>query len=279
MNAHSKQTELQRAEAIQDELGRDLESIAQTERLLIALDFDGTLAPIGNDPATVRMVEEAQEPLEHLSARVDCEVAFVSGRSLESLLDVAPDLQDAHYIASHGAQVRLAKQQPLMGTLADPLTPREFEALRELSTSLGLLVAEIPGVWLERKPAGVAVHTRALSEDRHRAFVGEYVSRIATSFAPKFHQIRGKEIIEFSLREIDKGRTVVDLGRMLKVTATIAFGDDETDERTFAALGAGDLTVKCGFGSTSALHRVDDPVAVARILAELARLRFDTIIE
>jgi trehalose-6-phosphatase len=47
-------------------------------------------------------------------------------------------------------------------------------------------------------------------------------------------------------------------------------GDDTTDEKAFAALGAGDLALKVGPGETVAAHRVPDADALAALLEELA---------
>ena len=79
---------------------------------------------------------------------------------------------------------------------------------------------------------------------------------------------------------VDKGTAVVALARRLGALtpgASLLFaGDDVTDEDAFRALrstGVGAITIQVardGGVSSSAEYRVDDPVAMSALLAELA---------
>src|SRR3954464_7045124 len=70
-----------------------LRELARTRDLLVALDFDGTLAPVVNDPTRARALPEAREAVLRLLQMPRTRVAVVSGRSLESL-EAVSDLPD-----------------------------------------------------------------------------------------------------------------------------------------------------------------------------------------
>ena len=67
--------------ALSDALGR----LATTPRLLVALDFDGTLAPEVDQPMAARPLPESKEAIRRLLELEGTSVALVSGRDLASL--------------------------------------------------------------------------------------------------------------------------------------------------------------------------------------------------
>ena len=58
------------------------------------------------------------------------------------------------------------------------------------------------------------------------------------------HVLPGKDVVELTVLEANKGSALVDLARQTCSDATLYLGDDVTDERAFAALdpASGDLT-------------------------------------
>ncbi|MGO7984232.1 trehalose-phosphatase, partial [Rhizobium johnstonii] len=66
--------------------GREL---AASDNLLVALDFDGTLAPHVDNPEDARALDSARKAVLRLTEMEDTRVAFVSGRALVSLEHVA----------------------------------------------------------------------------------------------------------------------------------------------------------------------------------------------
>ena len=85
----------------------------------------------------------------------------------------------------------------------------------------------------------------------------------------------GKNVVELTVREANKGNAVVALAQVSSSQATLYVGDDVTDERAFAALNppSGDLTVKVGDGQTAATQRVPDPASVVQMLELFLELR------
>ena len=130
------------------------------------------------------------------------------------------------------------------------------------------LVDGAPGVRIERKPAGVAVHVRGAAPD-----VGARVLdalREGPAAAPGIVSTPGKAVLDLAVTEMTKGMA---LDRMRGSAAVFFAGDDVTDETAFARLRPGDLGVKVGDGDTAAAHRVPDPAALVAVLEELLAAR------
>jgi len=244
-----------------------MRELARAKRLLIALDFDGTLAPEVDDPEKARALPEARAAVLRLLAMPHTRVALVSGRALGSLEQVA-DLPDAALlVGSHGIEIRLDSPDDSM-----PLDAEELERVDMLNLVLGEVADSVDQVWLEPKPAGFALHTRLATDINSR--VAHLVARSEATAEVEGLTIReGKNVLEFSVRSTTKGEAVEHLRQYTHADAVFYAGDDVTDEDAFSALGADDLGLKSGEGPTLANFRVPGPTQVARALALLADLR------
>ncbi|MEO7124210.1 MAG: trehalose-phosphatase [Lacisediminihabitans sp.] len=244
-----------------------LQELAMTERLLVALDFDGTLAPEVDDPEAARALPEAKAAALRLGAAPDTRVALVSGRALASLDRVAEMPKNVLLVGSHGIELRLDTPD---ATLA--LNAAELARVRELGALLDEVAGSFEGVWVESKPAGFGLHTRlATDADRH-AVDALAVKRTEAEFEDLTMR-QGKNVLEFSVRSTTKGEAIQLLRDYTAATATFFAGDDVTDEDALAALGAGDVGLKVGSGETAADFRVSTPAEAAVVLHELADLR------
>jgi trehalose 6-phosphate phosphatase len=241
--------------------------LAQTRRLLVALDFDGTLAPEVDDPEQARAIPEARAAVLRLLAIPSTRVALVSGRALASLEQVA-DLPDTTLlVGSHGIEFRL--DSPDIRLSLDTAELRQVDLLGGV---LGEVANSIDQVWLEQKPAGFALHTRLATE--HNSRIAHLVALSETvAELPDVTVRSGKNVLEFSVRSTTKGEAIEHLRKYTGATAVFYAGDDVTDEDAFAALGEGDVGLKSGRGDTIADFRVPGPVEIAQALHVLAELR------
>ena len=136
------------------ELDDRIHALATTPHLLIACDYDGTIAPLVDDPMTALPLRETSVALRGLAALAQTDVAVISGRSLRDLAALSRLPAEIHLVGSHGSEFDI--------DFALDLDPTLQERRSELLDALGQLVADHPKLSLEKKPASVAVHYRTL---------------------------------------------------------------------------------------------------------------------
>lgn len=241
-------------------------------RILIALDFDGTLAPEVDVPDEARALPQAHAALLALAELPDTTLALVSGRSLDSLAHVGQLPESVPLIGSHGLEVRLAPDD-----VRPAATSADRDRVDRLRAVVAPLVDMVDGAWIEPKPAGFAVHTRTVDQAAARALIATV--RVAAHQADAELTVRdGKNLIEFSVRDATKGDGLRVLRDELRPDAVLFAGDDVTDEDALAVLEPGDVGIKVGGAQTVAGHRVADPEAMAAVL-ELLLAERDSVAE
>lgn len=252
--------------SLPEDLAAALQRLAATERLLVALDFDGTLAPLVDRPEDARSLPDAHAAVARLAVAPDTRVAYISGRAMASLLDVAAPPDRALLSGSHGVETRLDSAP------AVALTEEERTAVVRLREILESVADAHEGTWVEVKPAGFALHSRTAHPDVAAAAEAAAHTSVVAEL-PGVTERHGNKVLEFSVRSTTKGDAIRLLREFSGATAVFFAGDDVTDEDGFRALGDGDLALKCGPGETSAAFRVADPGEVAEVLATLAENR------
>ncbi|WP_432571543.1 trehalose-phosphatase [Kineococcus sp. SYSU DK005] len=259
------------------ELVAELERFAARGRVLVALDFDGVLAPIVDEPSAARALPASAAALERLVATTD--VALVSGRALDDLRACAQPPAGVVLVGGHGTQSSLDEGvDGADGAGGAALSAEQAALLERLGAELDAVATGREGVHVERKPMSAVLHTRRAA--REVAAEATALALAGPGALPGVHALRGKEVVELGAVQLGKGGGVRRLREALSaaggpVGAVLFAGDDVTDEDAFAALSpdAGDVTVKVGGGPTAARHRVGSPRDVAALLALLADLR------
>ncbi len=237
--------------------------IARVPQLLVACDYDGTLAPIVEDPARAVPLPEAIAAVRSLAALPQTTVAVVSGRALRDLATLSRLPSEVYLVGSHGSEFDIG--------FVEQLAPELVELHDRLRHELTAITKGRPGVRLEIKPASIAVHTRGAD----RALAAQVVQAVRSGPAtwPDVHVTTGSEVLELAVIATHKGVAVDTLRTQLSASAVLYLGDDVTDENAFAHLHGPDVGVKVGTGPTRAAYRVQSPVAAARVLAFLVEAR------
>ena len=119
-------------------------AFASQQTILIALDFDGTLAPLVDDPEASRMIAPARQALEKLTALSGVSVAIVTGRAIDSVKRVADPLKEWFLVGSHGIEVLSP------GDVTSYETPWLVPV--GLTEAFDAVVKAHPGTGLEHKP-------------------------------------------------------------------------------------------------------------------------------
>ncbi len=212
------------------------------DRLLLLLDFDGTLTPIVCRPDQARLKASVRDLLRKLVTAMP--VVIVSGRALSDLrrLVGVPALR---YVASHG----LVYQEP--GTRAQwfgrPVSRRD---VRGWVRALQQAAEGIAGALVEDKELSVALHDRSVRPaDR-----GRLRRRALRALAPwlagqQATLVRGKRVLE--VRPAGPWNKGTAVARLLKEgwarrRLPVYFGDDRTDFDVFRVLRGSGVAVRVG---------------------------------
>nr|WP_280712912.1 trehalose-phosphatase [Brevibacterium marinum] len=100
----------------------DLRPITGAESVLIALDFDGVLAPLQDDPELSRMLPESARAIRALTTLPGTRVALVSGRDITTLRALADPPESVWLVGSHGAEVNLGTVPTASSSVAPSTT-------------------------------------------------------------------------------------------------------------------------------------------------------------
>lgn len=242
--------------------------LAEAGRLLIALDFDGTLSPLEDEPMDARMFPAAREALAALAALPCTWVALVSGRSLSDLRIIAEHRDDSAILlaGSHGAEY----WTPEDGGAEPDDDPADIVLRDRLRADAERAVRQLPGVWIEPKTFGFGVHTRK-ADPADAVAANDAVDALVQAGAPHWRRRTGFNIVEYAFRDEGKDTAVAHLRELTGADAVLFAGDDVTDEDALRSLGRGDVGVRVGAtASTAASIIVDDIPAMTALLAELA---------
>ena len=202
---------------------------AHAAEVALCLDFDGTLAPIVENPEMARPLPGLSELLSQLSVRFAA-VALVSGRPAAYLAQHAP-ASGVRYLGLYGLQeIRDGRVQ------VDPRLEAARSAIVATGDDLRADAAvRASGAFLEDKEYALAVHTRRIADpERWAPAIDEAVLRIA--------QRRGLEVIPgrqvWELRPAvrgDKGDAVRRIVAESAARSIVVIGDDLGDLPAFAA--------------------------------------------
>lgn len=218
---------------------------------LFFLDYDGTLAPIVDDPNKAYPHPDIPDLLDALSARFP--VYIVTGRYLVDLQSIFDRALNA--IGLHGVQ---------RGRLGGGYTNTLPDAAKDAIAWYRGNPPVFEGLRIEDKGPMFAIHYR-LVEDKAAArdAIQKWLDDVPESLDP----IWGKDVVELRPSGISKGSVVRDIAHQHERRTPVYVGDDVTDEDAFRELGDEAITVKVGEGETLARYRlagVDDVVEYLR---------------
>ncbi|HEX7738459.1 MAG TPA: trehalose-phosphatase [Marmoricola sp.] len=195
---------------------------------LVAVDFDGTLAPIVARPEDARPASGAIEVLAALAARLGV-VAIVSGRPAAEVVELAglPDNSPVRVLGHYGMQRWRA------GVLETPDPVPGIAAARPRLVEL--VAAAEQGVSLEDKTHSLAVHTRGAADpERALAALRPALGRLADELG--LEAVPGRYVVELRPRGIDKGAALTALVAETAARVVVYIGDDVGDLPAYSAV-------------------------------------------
>ncbi|WP_035280238.1 trehalose-phosphatase [Brevibacterium album] len=254
-----------------EELFVRLTRLVRAESLLIATDYDGTIAPLVDRPTRAYPLDLNVETMRALAGLPATHSAVISGRSLRDLAAMSRLPREVHLVGSHGGEFGIDD--------FDDIGPEEEGRLTELRAALLELRRSCPNVFIELKPLGAAVHLRGRAEEE-RAHITSWVH--ATAQRLRIAPVTGRDVFDLTVIPASKADALASLQERLRADAVLFIGDDIADEPALSLLreagedGSRSLGLRVGTdaGAGTAAHfRVPDPEAVGLVLATVFELR------
>lgn len=232
-------------------------------RLVMLLDFDGTLVRVAPMPDDVRLEDETRDVLRKLARHRNVTLAVISGRQRAELQRYI-GIRGLKYLGLYGWESSGNKTVPF------PVRVTLARALVELLTEL----PAYPGVWIEPKRNSFSVHLKSASAETRRRIRWQVRKRVKPlrETLRVMINLRDMEVAPVSIG--DKGAAVRKfLGEpALRGALPIYFGDDFSDEPAFAAARKGISILVGKRRATRARFSLRGPAEVAAALSRMEEM-------
>ncbi|KAL5231825.1 hypothetical protein ABZP36_030601 [Zizania latifolia] len=266
-------------------------SFGRGKRLVLFLDYDGTLSPIVDNPENAIMSNEMRNAVRHVASLFP--TAIISGRSRDKVFDFVK-LSELYYAGSHGMDIMgPIRMSELSGQHVECIRSTDSKGkevnlfqpaseflpmISEVFNKLGETIKNIDGAKMEDNKFCVSVHYRNVAPHDY-AEVHQRVTAVLRNY-PCLRLTHGRKVLEVRpVIDWNKGKAVEFLLESLRLSEKedvlpIYVGDDKTDEDAFKVLKANNL----GFGilvssvpkDTDAFYSLRDPTEVMEFLKKLA---------
>lgn len=230
-----------------------LQRIAGSDALL-AFDFDGTLAPIVEEPSAAAMRSSTRHLLAEAARLYPC--AVISGRPEEDVLRLLDGVTVWYVIGNRALQ-----------------PPQDAERFRPQVAKwvpvLAQALAQMPGVVVEDKIISLALHYRKAA-DRERAHAAILSAVKALEDAPRM--IDGNNVVNLLPPGApNKGTAIQRLRQQIGCATVLYVGDDRSDEDVFELDGVAGVHI--GAAESRARFCLRDQAQVDDLLEQLISLR------
>lgn len=217
-------------------------------RILLFLDYDGTLVPIRPTPELAKLSPERKKLLAVLARLPRFRVGVLTGRSMNDIRR-AVGISGFFYAANYGLRIETQKKSWLQ-----PEANKQARLLRRMLSQIKQLEDEFPGVRIEDKTLTVAVHYRQYKGQPLR--LKKKLVEIIRTWPGRFRLKTGKRIFEvYPAVQWDKGKALLKVEQMMgfrKKPLVIFIGDDRADEEAFRQMDSGGISVAVGRRQKSA---------------------------
>uniref|UniRef100_A0A1D1YTK5 Trehalose 6-phosphate phosphatase n=1 Tax=Anthurium amnicola TaxID=1678845 RepID=A0A1D1YTK5_9ARAE len=255
--------------------------LSKGKKIVMFLDYDGTLSPIVDDPECAFMSDGMRDAVRNVAKYFP--TAIVSGRCRDKVYGFV-QLAELYYAGSHGMDIKGpdthgGHRQSQDSEPVHYQPPSEFlPMIDEVYKTLKEKTKSIPGAMVENNKFCLSVHFRCVDEKRW-VDVAEQVTSVLSGYT-KLRLTYGRKVLEIRPTfKWDKGKALVFLLETLGFADSsdvlpLYIGDDRTDEDAFKVLrergqGFGILVSKIP-KDTHAAYSLQEPSEVKEFLQRLA---------
>ncbi|KAK4483601.1 hypothetical protein RD792_010800 [Penstemon davidsonii] len=228
---------------------------ARNRKVVMFLDYDGTLSPIVDDPDRAFMSTDMHSAVRTVAKHFP--TAIISGRSRDKVYELV-GLKELYYAGSHGMDImfpakdmvsrnhlNIVKSTDLEGKEVNLFQPAsEFlPMINEVFRTLVEITKDIKGAKVENHKFCVSVHYRNVAENTWPV-IAQHVHDILKDY-PRLRLTHGRKVLEVRpVIDWHKGKAVEFLLESLgfrnhQDVLPIYIGDDRTDEDAFKVLRKG----------------------------------------
>lgn len=251
----------------------DARSIAEdiqargTRRVLLLLDYDGTLVPIARSPEMATLDHATRENLVKLLQFPWLRICIISGRDKRFLARELDGL-DIMIAAEHGAKIldpRVGRWKSRVHSARKNWYPSALKIMQDYAL-------RVPGSQVEKKQFSVSWHYRQSPSEYGEIQARKLAQELEQGFANlPVNVLRGKKVIEVRTIEANKGVLTRELlDSTPPQTIAIAIGDDQTDEEMFGAIQSSGISIKIGTEPSLAHFHLPGQKDLAKFLKDLS---------
>jgi len=241
------------------------ESYEKSNKRLLFIDYDGTLAGFHGDPQKANPDEEMYDLLDRLAAQENTDMYLISGRDKETFTKwFLP--KKYNMIVEHGVWISENGEEFRM------LENVKKDWMEKIHPVLDSFVDRTPGSFIEEKNYSLAWHYRKTDPDFGKKRATE-LNTVLTSLIANddLSVLNGNKVIEIKSSNVNKGRAAMRVFSEQEYDFVFAIGDDWTDEFMFQELPETSITVKVGRQKTQARYYVDSIKNVRDLLDKFTR--------
>lgn len=208
---------------------------------VVGLDFDGTLAPVVDEPEAARIHPDAAAALVELAGVVRA-VAVITGRPARQAIEMGDLTELADRMLAEGAELFVFGQygnERWSATRPEVVSPPPPPGLASFEQELPEVLrrADAVDAYVEEKGLAVAVHTRRMADPaaaltRLSGPVAELAERHQLSLEP------GRHVLEIRSGTMDKGQALRTILGEQQAGGVVFAGDDLGDIEAFEAVRA-----------------------------------------
>jgi len=225
-----------------------LDAYEKAQHRLLLIDFDGTLAPIVDDPAQAQLSNSMRQILDRLVNNND--MVVISGRN-RAFLEQAMGGLPVTLVAEHGAFIKKPDQawQRLDLTDSDWVEP--------IRAAISQYTVLYPESFIEQKETAIAWHYRMVQADDVEGKAIELATQLRNiPTTTKLTVIQGNKVVEVKPELHSKGTIAQKIVEQETYDFIVSIGDDTTDEDMFRQLPNWAYTLKVGPGVSFARYQL-----------------------
>lgn len=266
---------------------------ARNKKIVVFLDYDGTLSPIVDDPNRAFMSDEMRAAVKNIALHFP--TAIISGRNRDKVSELV-GLSELYYAGSHGMDIAFPAKSGV--SYIDPKCIKStdengeevcvFQPAREfiplIKEVFGILAKKtryIEGSSVENHKFCASVHYRNVVRKRWPR-VAQIVHDVLKGY-PRLILTHGRKVLEIRPDiDWDKGKAVNFLLESLGLdnnedVLALYIGDDRTDEDAFKALREGNrgygILVSAAPKESKAFFSLNNTTQVKEFLECLVRMK------